>query len=215
MKDQWIEWLQDRQRHFFYGVLMVIMTFFVAFQVFSKFHKPRASQYFAANQAFEKWLIQGEAIDKLEKAIAAHPELEAKFGALIADRYIVQNEGDKAEPYADSVFKRVLKQSPEHTAFAEGSLQIAKGHLREALVHTVALKERMDKESILYGFNLVRLASLYRALSVHDQELAALEELEQYMQENQKRGSILAECFNEGGYTLSDYIEGRKQSALR
>ena len=216
MKDQWIEWLQERQRNFFYGIVIVIATFFVAFQLFGKFHKPRETQYLVANQAFEKWIAQGEAFDKLESALQTHPELETKFGAMIADKYIAQNEGEKAEPYAENVFKRVFRQTPEHTAFADGSLQIAKGNLREALTQAVVLKEHMGKDSLLYGFNLMRIASLYRALAVQGQELAALEELEHYMKENEKGASILSECFSdEGGTTLFDYIEERKHTSLR
>ncbi|NGX37499.1 MAG: hypothetical protein K1000chlam2_00655 [Chlamydiae bacterium] len=214
MRDQWIGWLQEKQRHFFYGVTFVVAALFIAFQLFGKFHKPQTSQYFVANQAFEKWLVQGEAFDKLEHAIHAHPELETKFGAMIADKFIAQNQGEKAQPFAESVFQRVLKQTPEHVAFAEGSLLIAKGNVGEALTHAVSLKDRLNETSLLYGFNLVRIASLYNVLENRDQEIAVLEELEQYMAGNEKAASVLTDCFNEGDSTLIDYIQERKTHNL-
>ena len=213
MKDQWLDWLQERQRHFFYGITFVVAALFVAFQVFGKFHKPFTSQYLIANQAFEKWMLQGEAFEKLEHALKDNPELETKFGVLIADKFIAQNEGEKAQNFADNVFKRVLKQTPEHTIFAQGSLLIANKDFRQALTSAVTLKGDLDKTSLLYGFNLIRIASLYRALDTPDQELAALEELETYMHNNEKTSSVLIQCFHEGDLTLNDYISHRKTSA--
>lgn len=210
MRDQWIEWLQEKQRHFFYGVIVVVATFFLAFQTFGKFHKPMRHHYYTANQAFEKWMVQGEAFEKLEAALRHHPELETKFGVLIADKFIGQSEGDKAQPFAESVFNRVLKQTPEHTAFAESSLLIAKGNFREALSQSISLKNRLNENTLLYGFNLVRIASLYRALELRDQEIASLDDLERFMQQNQGVKEILNECFCEGDLTLVDYITQRK-----
>lgn len=212
MQDQWIEWLQEKRRHFFYGVILIIAAFFIAFQFYGKFHRREPKRYFlTASQAFDKWMYQGEAFEKLEKALQSQPELETKFGALIADRFIAQNEGDKAQPFADNVFTRVLKHTPEHTAFAEGSLLIAKGNLREALTQSISLKERLGNHTLLYGFNLIRIASLYRALGARDQELASLEELERYLKEDKKTSTLLSECFREGDVTLQDYIAERKK----
>lgn len=210
MQDQWVDWLQDNRRHFFYGVIIVVAVFFIAFQLYEKLYKPNTQHLMSANKSFEKWMEQSEAFEKLEQAIAANPELETKFGAAIADRFIVQGEGDKASPFADSVFARVLKHTPEHTSFAEGSLMIAKGNFGQALSQAITLKERLDQHSLLFGFNLVRIASLYRALESKDQELAALEELERYLAENKENGGVLSECFREGEATLSDYISDRK-----
>lgn len=209
MKDQWIEWLQDKQRHFFYGVTFVVASFFVAFQLFGKFHKPQKKAALVQNEVFENWLVQGEAFDKLEEAIANHPELETKFGAKVADRFIVQNEGDKAEPFAENVFQRILKQTPEHALFAKGSLMIAKGELSQALAESNALQERLDEDTLLYGFNLVRIASLYRALEMAQEEHEALQKLDTYLQTHEKTKEVLTECFQEGELTLTDYIKER------
>lgn len=213
MRDQWIEWLQDKQRHFFYGVTIVLASLFVAFQAFGKFHKPATSNYLLVNQAFEKWMYQGEAFEKLEAALHKNPELETKFGALIADKFLAQNDTDKAQSFADNVFKRVLNQTPEHTAFAQGSLLIQNGNLREALTSSLTLKADLDQDSLLYGFNLVRIASLTRALHSEGQEQSALEELETYMETHDKATTVLTECFHEGDLTLTDYITHRKASA--
>lgn len=209
MKDLWIEWLQEKQRNFFYGVALVVVIFFTTFQLVQKFNKPKPTNYLSANLAFERWMIHDKDFESLETALSTHPDLNSKFGALIADKFIARNQGDKAKTFADGVFERVIEQTPQHTAFAESSLLISQGKLSEALTQSLALKERLDQSSLLYGFNLFRLASLYRALDNHVQEIAALEQLEQYMQSNPKGGTILQQCFSEGKLTLSNYISQR------
>lgn len=211
MRDHWIDWLQEKQRHFFYGVVLVICAFFVAFQVFEKLHKTTNSKLLFVNQAFDRWMLQGEAFDKLELALKQNPEMESKYAARIADKLVAQNEGERASIVAQNVFKRVLEQTPQHTAFAEASILIAKGEYHEALKEAISLKDSIDENSILFGFNLVRIASLYRQLEARDQELAALEELEYYLHTNEKSAAVLTECFSEGNVTLSDYIAERKQ----
>jgi len=210
MKDQWIEWLQEKQRNFFYGVALVVVAFFATFQLVQKFDKPKPANYLSANLAFERWILHDKDFESLETALTAHPDLNSKFGALIADKFIARNQGDNAKHFSDAVFERVIKQTPQHTAFAEGSLLISQGKLSEALTQSLTLKEQLDKSSLLYGFTLFRLASLYRALDNHAQEVASLGELEQYMQNNPKGGTILQECFSEGKLTLSSYISQRK-----
>jgi hypothetical protein len=210
MRDQWIDWLQDKQRHFFYGIIIVLASLFVAFQVFGKFHKPRVSKFLLVNQAFEKWMYQGEAFEKLEATLRDNPEYETKFGALIADRFLVQDKPDEAQPFADNVFKRVLNQTPQHTAFAQGSLLIESGQLQSALTGALELQKELEKESLLYGFNLVRIASLARSLDLPEDEQPALAELEAYLEANAKAAAILQTCFREGNLTLTDYIRHRK-----
>lgn len=210
MKDQWIEWLQDNQRRFFYGVTLVIATFFVAFQIFGKFHKPARQKTLAPKHSFEKLLVQGEAFDKLEEVIKQNPELETKFGAMIADKFIVQNDGERAQPFAEVVFQRVLKHTPEYAAFARGSLLISKGRFQDALVEAVSLKKELNHDTLLFGFNLVRIASLCRALEAPVAECEALDELKLFMESYEKAATVLTECFHEGEVTLLDYIHDRK-----
>lgn len=214
MRDQWIEWLQDNHRRFFYGVTLVVASFFLAFQVFAKYHKTARSKPPAVLQeTFENWLVQGEAFEKLEEALKRTPELETRLGAMIADKFIVQNDGQRAEPFAEGVLRRVLRQTPEHAMFAHGSLLIAKGELENALTEALSLKEQLDQSTLLYGFNLVRIASLSRALECFAAEQTVLEELETFMQAHQSAASILMECFHEGTTTLVDYIHERKTHA--
>lgn len=210
MKDQWIDWLQDKQRHFFYGITVIVAALFVAFQMFGKFHKPTTSRFITASQVFEKWISQGEAFEKLDHILASSPDLATKFGVQVADKFIAQNEGEKAQPFADAVLRRAYAHTPHHSTFAEGSLLIAKGDFREALTSAVTLKEHVEPSSLLYGFNLVRIASLYRAINAGDQELSALDELDTYLKSQTEITPVLLECFREDSLTLTDYISHRK-----
>ncbi len=210
MRDQWIDWLQEKQRHFFYGVIIVVAALFIAFQLFGKFHKPKDNYYLNANTAFEKWMAQGEALENVLTAIDNHPELETKFGALIAEKYISQNEGEKAEVFAKGVLQRVLKQTPEHAAFSHCSLLITKGNLQQAFEQSLSLQKSLGKTSLLYGFNLVRITSLCRALEYNEQEQMMLSDLNQFLNEHSDAAIILSDCFKEGEIALSDYIAHRK-----
>lgn len=212
MKDQWLDWLQEKQRHFFYGITIVVASLFIAFQTFGKFYKPKQNRFWVTYNAFEKGMLQGEAFEKLKRALRDNPELETKFGAQIADAFIAQNEGEKAQPFADKVLQRVKQQTPEHAEYAEGSLLISKRDFTNALSKAITLKDKLDHESLLYGFNLIRIASLYRVLETPDKEVAALQELENYMQKNQKASAVLMECFHEGELSLQDYITHRKET---
>jgi hypothetical protein len=210
MKDQWIEWLQDNQRRFFYGVTLVIAIFFVAFQIFGKFHKSAHRKILASTRPFEKWLVHGEAVDRLEEAVKLNPELETKFGAVIADKFIIHNDGERACPFAERVFQRIVKQAPEHAVFARGSLLISKGQFQDALVEAISLKKGLSHDTLLFGFNLVRIASLCCALKTPAAEREALDQLELFMESHEQAATVLGECFHEGEMTLLDYIHSRK-----
>lgn len=210
MKDLWLDWLQEKQRNFFYGVAAVVVLFFVAFQLFEKFHTSEPRNYLSTNLAFEKWLLHDKDFNEVEEALKSNPDLESKFGALIANKFIVRNEGNRAQPFAEEVFDRVLQKIPEHTEFAKGSLLISKGSLKEALNHSISLHHRLKKDSVLYGFNLFRISSLYRALGDRPSEVISLGQLEHFMETNMKASTILTECFSEGEATLLNYIAQRK-----
>lgn len=215
MRDQWIEWLQGKQRHFFYGVTIIVACFFVTFQAFGKFYKGRPHSYLTVNQAFESWMSQEGAFEKLNDELAKHPEMAAKFGARIAHELLAKGQVEKAEPFVQNVFDRIFKQTPEHTSFSEGSILIQKGEFRQALQQSMALKERLSQNSLLYGFNLVRIASLCRALNIQDEEFAALEDLEGYLKTHGESAHLLSHCFQEGSLTLHTYIHHRKSSFQR
>lgn len=210
MRDQWIEWFQDKQRRFFYGVVAVIAIIFVAFQVADMVRKKNKRQYAFAMHQFESWLLKGGAFDELETALQRDPALQTKLGAKVADRFISQNRGEKAELFAEDVLKRARVDTPHHAIYAEGSLLISKGDLRGALKKTVSLKETLPSDSLLYGFTLVRLASLYRALDASNQEQGALLELESFLQQGSESAKHLSGCFHYEGATLGDYILHRK-----
>jgi len=100
----------------------------------------------------------------------------------------------------------LLKPSPEHTSYAEGSLLISQGNLTQALDHSAALGNRLEKDSLLYGFNLFRLASLHRALNHSAEERASLEELQAFIEQNPKAHAVLEQSFSKDQNSLSDYI---------
>lgn len=209
MKDQWIEWLQGRQRHFFYGIAATLALLFLVSQFLGQKKTFSSSAYIRANQAFQSWVETRSGLEALTSLINSHPDLETKFGSLIANRLILEHDADAAQPFADRVIARVFNRIPEHATYAEGSFLIAQGNYRDALSKAVVLKSRIDERSLLYGFNLMRIASLYRELSAYDQEVAALEDLENYLKKDYPSVKEFSKCFSNGNLGLSEYIRKR------
>jgi len=206
MKDQWIEWLQAKQRHFFYGVTFVIAAVFIGVQSYGKLHKSNTQKYFSTHQAFQEWMEGGEAFDRLEAALKQQPELASKYAAQVVEKLMADNQPEKTEGLAANIFERALKQAPEYASFSETSLAIAKGKLEDALIQATSLKKNLNETSVLYGFNLIRVASLHRALKQGTSELTALQDLQIYLETHEQEKALMSKCFHEGEMSLEDYL---------
>lgn len=189
---------------------------------------PSQETYLEAESAFEKWVAspKDEILFKnMQAALDKVPQLESKYNPIIAqtllDRAERSSEAERAISFALKSLGPIQQEAPFHAAYAANSLYIEKGAYQEALQRAVLLKEEMTKGcdlqkfkeeprtggSLLYAYNLVRIAFLQQKLANRPGEKAAWLELEDFV----PNSHALFANFREKGVDLTDYIAERKK----
>ena len=178
---------------------------------------------------------------KLEKPLNRTPELQAKFGALVAQHFLTINDPKRAEKFAKQSWKRTGDLlSPYYADFSHTSLLISQRKFPEALDAAHQLKTKMAEDThfwdsrdkmirsggILYAYNLVRIATLEREIGSPSGELAAWDELlsnagwtsaaPTSKMFDPEAYSLLQNIFQDGKISLQDYIlQRREELSLR
>lgn len=194
-----------------------------------------------ANQhTIEEWLstqiTDAKSFQPVEKSLKKDPQLQAKFSTLIAQRLLAIKEEKKAAVYAKIPLQHAGDlHSSYYNLFTSNTFLIASGKYEKALKNAIDLKTAMNKDqmfwqakdpyvpsgSILYAYNLLRIAALERQIGSVEGELAAWAEL---MKEANWEGSstpsktydkeayaLLADNFTQGEISLVDYIHERRK----
>jgi hypothetical protein len=234
------DWISEHAKTILLSFITVIAISFCLFQLTGKFLTGKKSDYLEVQNAFSAWVSQ-EAQDhkllkNLEKPLSRHPELQAKFGNQIAQRLLSLGDVNKADVYAKAALMRSQDlTSPYYNRFSRNTLIISQGKYPEALEEAKQLKVDLEKDdafwegrdefvrsgTILYAYNLVRIASLERQLGSKEGELKAWEELVQNAgwkdQPTNKKTydpeayDLLTQNFTQGDVSLLDFIEQRKK----
>ncbi len=184
---------------------------------------PNALNYAAAEGAFAEWEASPHderLYQSMKTAISSIPELQKKYEASIAQKLLDTDRINEALVMANRSLTRVKEEAPFHAIYAETSLLIEQGGFQEALENAVALKEQMGSSflteekggSLLYVYNLLRIACLQQELKNRPGEKAAWEELESFLQTGNRLAHILLDNFSEKQVNLSQYIAERKKA---
>lgn len=217
-----------------YACSGVFVAMLAIYQV-SALTKKSSTAYLQANAMYAKWQ-DPQVFHQLEKLVSLHPELQGKFGGLIAQRLLSIGETKKATTYMTKALERAQGLiSPYYTHFSETTLLIAEDKLVTALEESKQLKSDLEKDlslweqresqqrsgGLLYAYNLIRIAALERELGSKEGEKAAWEELmcnagwspvavpaKTY---DPKAYETLARNFQSGSFSLLDYIKQRKK----
>lgn len=234
------EWISEHGKVILLSFVTLIVLSFCLFQLAGKFLPSQKSDYLHIQKAFHAWvskeLPDAQLFSALEKPLKSHPELEAKFGAHIAQRLLSQGEVHKANTYASSLLKRAQElTSTYYPRFSRNTLLISQGKYIEALEEAKQLKVDLESDdvfwqgrdklvrsgTILYAYNLMRIASLEGQVGSKEGELKAWDELVhnagwQGSPANVKTYdpeayALLAQNFTQGDISLLDYIEQRKK----
>ena len=212
-----------------------IFVAMLAMYQFGRFEGKSPSAYREANAMYAKWR-DPQAFNKLEKLVSSHPELQTKFGGLIAQRLLSTGETKRATAYMTKALERAQGLiSPYYTRFSETTLLIANGKFMIALKEAKQLKSDLEKDAflweqmdsqkrsggLLYAYNLIRIAALERELGSKEGEKAAWEEIlcnagwskveEPVKTYDPKAYATLARNFQSGSFSLLDYIKQRKK----
>jgi len=193
IRRQTLDWLAGHMNVVLTCGIAVIAVLFGAARFLGWFRGDAQVDFVAAEVAYHKWEGGKEALLKLEKIIRRHPELHAKYDGAIAQKLLSSSERGLANSYASAALKRVGSFSPYYTQFANVSLMIAEGNLADALGEAKGLKKSMESDdsfwerqshvvrygSLLYAYNLLRIAMLEKTAGSGEGELLAWKELKQ------------------------------------
>lgn len=224
----------NRSKIAMYACSGVFVAVLAVYQI-GRFDKKSSKAYLEANAMYAKWQ-DPSVFNKLEKLVSMHPELQTKFGGMIAQRLLSTGETKRATAYMTAALERAKGLiSPCYTHFSETTLLIAEGKLTIALEESKQLKDILERNAslweqreseqrsggLLYAYNLIRIAALERELGSKEGEKAAWEEVmynagwakaempvKTY---DPKSYALLARNFQSGSFSLLDYIEQRKK----
>jgi hypothetical protein len=236
-----VDWVSEHSKIVLASLATVLILLFCLFQLTGRFEAQKKSDYLAAQTAYSAWISaaasDGVLFKDLEKPLNRHPELQAKFGALIAQHCLALEDSKKGMSYAARSLKRTEHLlSPYYTQFSQNSLRIVNGKYIEALNSAKELKSAMEKDlafwesrdkmirsgHLLYAYNLLRIASLEREAGTNEGELLAWNELFKNAGWSGVPSSssktydpeaylALARTFQDGEVSLMEFVQQRKR----
>lgn len=189
--------------------------------------KPGPEEYIAAKKAVTRWESVGDrdTYVEMKKMLKHVPTLEDKYRSFIAQKLLREEQISDALILASQALQQIKSDVPFHAVYGETTLCIEKGSYQEALEKAVGLKEKMLREcsleqesgeqpvggAFLFAHNLLRIASLQRALDNKPGEKSAWEEFEKFLSSHENVERLISAHFQEKEMTLSDYITERKK----
>ncbi len=234
IRQQTIDWLKGHVSLVISGCAILVAVLIGAGRFLGWFQGGGEVDFVSADVAYRKWDGGKETLAKLEKILKRHPELHVKYDGAIAQKLLRSSESGLAQGYANAAIKRMGSFSPHYTDFSKASLLIAQGKLEEALASAKQLKIQMENDngfwekrshivshgSILYAYNLVRIAALEKAAGSPMGELTAWRELKKnagwdLSVESTKTSDaeaylLVQQNFQLKDVTLRDYIRHRE-----
>jgi hypothetical protein len=222
-----IDWIVTHRKSVITYGLSAFALIFSGYSLYSRVRPHQETDYLVVDAYFHKWAggeqHDAELLIKIEKILAEHPELHAKYDSLIAERLLVWNESKLAENYLLPTLKRIEKHSLYFPEFAKTTLLISEGDLEQALEDAIALKEEMQAndslfaeggqvrfEGLLYAFNLVRIGMLEKELGHVAGEQHAWDELMALKIKDPEAFSMIQYHFRANNLTIFDYIASRR-----
>lgn len=190
------DWIKRNRNTLLNSALALIALVVLATRFFLK------SDPFPSRQTeslYENWIQDPQSDEETLQALRS-ATLSFEQSARIAQQLIVQGEGQKAEPFAKIPLDHLHSILPEYAEFAENGLKVASGKFEEAFSRAMQLKEQLQmqgkEETLLYGFNLLRLTSLSRQLQKEDSQVS--QELEKFLAGGNEPAHLLGKAIPEG-----------------
>lgn len=220
-----IEWITSHKSVLLWGVCAFVAILILSLRLITWRTIDAERDFFQAQTAFNQFEQTAAStenvtalaeLEQLQAIMQRHPELEAKYQGALTQTLLITGPVSQAQIYMDDIFKRnESAQLQMYQHYTTGSLLIAQKRYPEALQNAKQLKfdlEQLGEESnsILYVFNLVRLATLYQHLEQSQDELNAWLELQN---QPQRLDAVHAanQAFQVGNASLNQYIEERKK----
>lgn len=173
-----------------------------------------AGDYIAAENIFNAWTGgRTEQLIQLQKILKHHPELHAKYDGKIAQKLLLSSEQGLSVSFVKAAQKRIGELSPYYTQFTNCSLLIGERKFDEALTRASELNKALKQDeqyhgSILYGYNLLRIAFLMQKVGDRPGELAAWSDFKKETDSEAFR--LICENFRKNDVSLTDFIQYRE-----
>lgn len=227
VENRLFQFISEHSRKILYLLLALLAIFVIMYKLSSSKKAEAESDYYyvVADFSHLKSLIgsDNEAefqqyLSGMKKILVKHPELHGKYDAPIAQTLIFAGNVNETQEFTSSVMQRVKEdETPSHISYAENTLIVNQKKYKEALDRAIALKKEVNPETsddneILYGMNLIRIATLLQEVGTKDDEIVAWQEFEDYAAKHEKGMKELINRFSDGNVTLFDYIEYRKRA---
>lgn len=235
------------KRFLFLLIPFFLLALFVIFKISLRASHTQ-QDFLVVKKAYTQWEssqnFDSNVLQTLKGWVKKRPELVVPYEARIVQRLLAFGQIGEVHPLVDHVLTRAAQHgSTYYTQFAKTTLLIEtatkSADLEKALQTSLALKQAMiaDEQfwegqkmpgfgSLLFAFNLLRIALVSKALGKTEEELVAWRDLKGYArwgaQEEDKetrymdKGAFqqLASHFAEGGVSLQDYIKYRESAIL-
>lgn len=215
-------WITENGKTLFFTFLGVLAISVAIYKLAFAGAEKNEYAFITAENDYQLYINKGqpETLQKLNVLITDHPELHAKYDALIAQNLINQGNTEHALPYAAPSIKRtVAENSPFYSTYSKTSLLIGERKYEEALPEALSLKTHMENDAngnygdILYGLNLIRIGMLQKELGLLQDEALLWKEWKKYAILNKDAPEFkrLMNYFQEGKISLINYIEHREK----
>ncbi len=231
------DWISDHSKTLLMGSATLILLTFLLFQMTRSLSSPEGSAA-RAEAAFQAWSADNsgnpQLLLQLETALKKDPSLRAKFSSHIAERLLILGDLSKAAEYAKAAFSKTPSlTSPYYSRFSANTLRISAGKYQEALEEAKILKIDLEQDSpfwseqspwvrsgsVLYAYNLLRIASLERVTGSTEGERTAWDEFVRNAKQptpekwnDPAAYAQLAENFQQGEISLFDFIKERQEA---
>lgn len=178
-------------------------------------------------------------LQEIKSFLKKRPELSPLYEGSIVQKLMANTQVSQSKPYMENILKRIGKYSTFYNKFSDISVLAAEKNYEKALRKSMSLKEEMisDKTfwerqkdhqygSMLFAFNLLRIAMLNLALQDKDNELLSWKEFKKYAKWDQsgneeltldldsKEFDKLLGHFTDQKVSLKDYIKHRESKLM-
>lgn len=221
--NRFIHWILSNGKNILISFFVFVALFFIAYRVLFGSIVKSEHDFINAENDYQRLLTeknQGalqETLQKLEINLKAHPELHAKYDALIARRLIAVGNVQEALPFALNAISRTeVENAPYYSDYSKTSLVIAESNYTQALQNSLKLKEALianEANEFLFALNLLRIGMLQQQLKLEKDELATWNEWgNKFSNKNNEVFQKLVDYSIIGQVSLTNYIETRKEN---
>jgi hypothetical protein len=212
--DKWIYALSEQRKNILWGSLALILILIIGYKFMSTSEIVQKKAMLQAEMYFNEIQRENDAavLEDLLVLLQTYPALLPKYQGGIAQALLRQGQAMSALPIAEGALARTAKYSKDkdlaqYHQYAETSLLISQGKMKESLAPTKDLQTAVDggKLPVLKAFSLIRIAMLQESLGNREEELLAWKDFQELANTN----ILVQRLYNDESLKLKEYIAQR------